>query len=203
MRHRAFNVLSALSLLLCTGLLIGWIRSYSVSNVIGYIGAWHIQGQEAVASEYLFLHHHGTIVLALGSRFDTDADNIAQGQAYPSSGWNYATAFAHPKGLWHFEYRHVTRSYKNQKVQGREFAFPYWCPSLLAAVVPAIWLVSFRRRQAKQRERLGLCPACGYDLRATPDRCPECGTPALTGGPTAPRNDNDIRGGTLSRRLRP
>jgi hypothetical protein len=50
---------------------------------------------------------------------------------------------------------------------------PWWAVSPPLAVLPALRL---RRRLIPRRRRAtGRCPACGYDLRATPDRCPECG----------------------------
>jgi hypothetical protein len=54
---------------------------------------------------------------------------------------------------------------------------PFWLLVALPAV-PA--LVAARRRwRSRTRLRAGRCVACGYDLRATPGRCPECGKGVL------------------------
>jgi hypothetical protein len=46
----------------------------------------------------------------------------------------------------------------------------------LALAMPGL-LIGLHRGRRKLRPA-GLCRRCGYDLRATPERCPECGTRA-------------------------
>jgi hypothetical protein len=52
-----------------------------------------------------------------------------------------------------------------------------------AALLPLAWIAAAmsRRSRARRDVLLRRCPACGYDMRATPQRCPECGTPAGQG----------------------
>jgi hypothetical protein len=50
---------------------------------------------------------------------------------------------------------------------------PYWFLNLAFAVVVSRWLYGAINRY--RRARQGRCTSCGYDLRATPKRCPECG----------------------------
>jgi hypothetical protein len=50
--------------------------------------------------------------------------------------------------------------------------------AMITGILPAIW--SWRlivRIRAARRRKIGYCGKCGYDLRASTDRCPECGTP--------------------------
>ncbi|MEA2736410.1 MAG: hypothetical protein QOE14_2861 [Humisphaera sp.] len=55
-----------------------------------------------------------------------------------------------------------------------QLCVPHWFVVLVFAASPAAWLIGYVR--SRHRRNSGRCSSCGYDLRATPDRCPECGT---------------------------
>ncbi len=58
---------------------------------------------------------------------------------------------------------------------GGAITIPLWVPMLLFGAMPLWRLVNLPARRRRSRIAAGRCAACGYDLRATPDRCPECG----------------------------
>jgi hypothetical protein len=63
----------------------------------------------------------------------------------------------------------------------RFFIVPFHALFLTWALLPTIWLL--RHWYTRRRHRAGTCQVCGYDLRATPERCPECGRETLSPAP--------------------
>jgi len=72
----------------------------------------------------------------------------------------------------------------------REFSAPYWFPTFTFGLPPAIWFyIRIKRWQRKQKRiAAGLCGQCGYDLRASPERCPECGAACPVASQSLPVN---------------
>lgn len=78
-----------------------------------------------------------------------------------------------------FHYRRQVDDNKGWTKNNWGVVVPYWSLAALTFVLPASWWMSTRKRRRRAaRVGRGLCPACGYDLRGTPARCPECGTSA-------------------------
>ena len=74
---------------------------------------------------------------------------------------------------WHWKNVPVATPNEQFIYQQLFISVPYW---LIVSVSSLLALVlSIRPWRERRRMRKGLCPACGYDVRATPDHCPECG----------------------------
>jgi hypothetical protein len=101
--------------------------------------------------------------------------------------WEFTHAAIDPASLRHddsFEFR-IGRlgsgsavgwdgDYKATRTLESFVRFPCWLAAIVFLVLPMFWI--WARMGQQSRTRRGSCRRCGYDLRASKDRCPECGT---------------------------
>ena len=179
MRRRLFMVISALSLLLAVAAAVLWVLSYSGRDVsVGWFGNFPFgKGSRYAADEFrIKFRGYGYAAWASKGGVYFYWQELRSPQRPLSVGSMYAET---PETVLGFA---LNRAPEGMAPPGKPWArqgtlrLPLWFLLGLFVPLPAWWLITARRRRrARLRQQEGLCPICGYDLRATPGRCPECG----------------------------
>ena len=183
MTRRLFNILTAVTLLLCVALCVVWVRSYwscvvvnrskPGDSVTGRICRGRVVILRVV--EKTLTDAPGAIWIAPGvtpimtepkvqwrvrsgdpRRFTKELDNLALNQD-----WSLASFSA--------------SSYTSPNITARAWAIPLWAPMLALVAVPSARFLMHRIRG--RLARAGQCPSCGYNLTGNVSGvCPECGS---------------------------
>ncbi len=185
-RRWVFDLLAVLSLVLCVLMVAFWIRSYFIFD--GWDWSDGVRVPTAgyqVAWRKVLISEHGSVSFIMEREFGAfrpffqklAANEVAFVRnlyispipRLISPGWflgfGYQTQIGHPV---------IADDLRPPPVELlRAWTIPGWALVAATGALPAYWLTIVRRRRAAQT---GRCTHCGYDLRATPDRCPECGT---------------------------
>jgi hypothetical protein len=199
----AYRGIVAASFVLCTATVIQWIRSYYVIDAIGYQTSTHAPDAREVNGMDIWHEHFIGLIASSGiCAFAIDSSIFP----FPTDGSpGYASTLSRPHipglkwrrsdpnaGGWKYvlddrgQYFGFFIDWSPARPYNFEFegqyrlrvvGVPHWFLCLLFAGPGAAWFVRRRKLAIESfRLRRGLCARCGYDLRATKDRCPECGT---------------------------
>ncbi len=148
--HLLLHILTTFSLLVSLATTFFWARSNWKCDHLSVSG-----GLNQLASD------RGVIRLDLNRRIPITGP-VFWVSTKSSDGWK------NDGGYFGFLYYRGTGSQTGRHL----FQLPHWFLIIFFSILPV--------RQFMQRRPVpppaGMCIKCGYDLRATPDRCPECGT---------------------------
>ena len=184
MTRRLLNLLTGLSLLLCVAVMLLWVRSYLVRDWVGRL-QFQRHGDGLRGNEWVFWSGQGdAAIVFLWYPFHPPPDLFdADLSRQPEVEWvrhketvdfgSYARPIV-PDNSTGFSYEIGGDPTNSETTSSIGVAFPLWSAVLATAVLPLTRFIRWQRRRS--RRQVGLCGSCGYDLRATPGRCPACGT---------------------------
>jgi len=199
MKRHLFNILAGLSLLLCLATVALWVRSYWTTDSVGRFFRWETKPAQAggvaqtrqwqgIGVEIESYPSRLMMTLSYGpSITDASGRPIAYvphvGDNSPSFTWTHAPVatrvFPWPsvakwRGVFSRQFFLSSSSglFTSSYVMNRFGVFD-WLIVLATGILPTIQIILWLK---PKRPGPGFCQQCGYDLRATPDRCPECGT---------------------------
>ena len=200
MKRRLFNILTVLSLLLCVATAGLWVRSYCVLDSVYSCSSLNASREFTRIS----LHSRSGL-LCWEDTYRRAYRGYEPDRAYPpfhdvsallpGDGAAYAKLLDSWGGVNVLGFRFGVDVFSEPGYMAREGGWvpdsmdrcrfcviPYWAMVLLTGALPVWWMTTRSSRRRHLRVRLGLCPGCGYDLRAHKpgDRCPECGTAIAT-----------------------
>ena len=164
MKNRGWDAVAAVSALLFAAAAVFWVRSYWVYDELGLRLGRQLFACGSAAGDTSWV-------------WDTDfaGDPHSYVRRSPLKDSIYADGMAR-----FFERRFadfaVRYRYDAAGLGGTTFrvlVVPHWFLLAAPAAAQAYWLAVTRRR--RRRLVRGQCAGCGYDLRASSERCPECG----------------------------
>ena len=172
---RLFTICLLLSLL--CGLAIGvlWVRSYRYSESIQWENARGTRSIRTVIGgvdvSYMIADWPSLLNRPRKPRYirETQQAGFNRLLLLSDTGENWIDWQWH--GFAHYQYS------RRNGVVNAIWIVPFWAIAIATSLLPILWIMARWRSYINKRraKRLGCCPVCGYDLRATPDRCPECG----------------------------
>lgn len=158
-RRIVFNALAGICLLVLIVTAALWVRSYFAVDILLYQTLTPDPFHTPVRDDLMAILGGGTVLLRSGT----------------------PPAFASPPHYFHLQRRHfyfipdkVYLGFAGHITRQQWFVvFPLWSICAPPLFVLAMWSRAYRIR--RRSIAAGCCSRCGYDLRATPERCPECG----------------------------
>jgi hypothetical protein len=188
MIRRLLTIASVLSVLLCVATLVLWVRSYWVAdswhwsthgNVdnAGHVGWVDVKTLRSRLGILVEMNSSYLNDYPLGLRHEAQLPDSAEPIEVGVPTWSPIAANTVRVPYYHVYFARGGFAYyrndSNTTSSDHNLIAPLWFLSALFAgpLVLMVRPLIVRRRRAR-----GLCPVRSYDLRATPDRCPECGT---------------------------